>query len=291
MRHPSEFWIRFLLSRRQHSFTEIAGLCEMAGLGGVTQEYLEQLQDELEAELPVPFKPRDRRHKASQACLRKQGIYEAWHRTRAMKDAIALLSDNQIRALVETFLLSPLKPHQIIVKVRQATGTELKEDTLDLFRRYYWNTTLLSMEEWTEFIHQRRVSHQEWLQLAVTARGPQGVQLLLWRTGTGALRHLDAGKIFTDLRNIAYVKAKELEFQPAGKDHSTALKNYVQAATSAQQEVTSSAAAMQDVLDSFQAFKMRTSEEKVPSIMELEGGFTEAEDVGGTDDKIKMDDY
>jgi len=294
-RHPAEFWIKFLLSRREHAFDEIIRMCEMADLGTPTLEYIAALDIDIRSELPVPFKGHDRRHRASSLFLRQQGVYEAWHRDKWLKAALNLLGDTNVRPLLETFLLSPLKPSQIVRKVNQVTDASLDERTLDRFRHYFWNVSLLNSEEWGEFIQRRNVAHGEWLRLAITSRGPQGVQFLLWKTGTGPIRHADAGKIFTNLRNIAYMKALELEHQPASKDHSIAFSNYVKAAKASQEEVTSSASAMMDILDSFKAFKMRTlGDEKREAILELtEGGdtFSEAEDVAGSDEKIGMDDY
>jgi len=292
LRHPSEFYLRFLLSRQQHSYDEITAMCELADVGAPAPEYLDQIDAVVMENRPVPFRGHDLRHVASQRYLRKLGIAEAWNKNRYMKEAIALLGNSQVRSLMETFILSPLKPSQAVGKIRKSIGYDLPEQVYDLFRHYFWNDLLLNMEEWAEFIPHRRVSHQEWLRLAVTARGPKGVQLLLWKTGTGPIRHADSGKIFKHLRNVAYMKALELEFEPATKDVSTAFKNFVQAAKMSQEEVNTSEAAMTDVLDSFQAFKMKTVVSQVPSLLELtDGSFSEAEDVTGSEDKINMDDY
>lgn len=270
-------------------------MCEMALLSGVEYDYLEYLRYQIEEDAPVPFRGHDLRHKASTTFLRRHGIFEAWHRNKCMRTAIDLLGDTKVRPLMETFILSPLKPEQAVRKISKAVDVGLDVKTYELFRHYFWNPELLGMEEWGEYIHRRRVAHQEWLRLAVTARGPQGVQLLLWKTGTGPVRHVDSGKMFTHLRNIAYMKALEMEHQPAGKDHSTAFRNYVQSAKMAQEEVTASAAAMMDVLDSFKAFQMSTSQERVPSILELTDGNSGTVsipgDVSGEDEKIKMEDY
>lgn len=294
-RHPAEFWIKFLLSRREHTFDEVIRMCEMADLGSPKLEYLAVLDGEMRAELPVPFKGHDKRHRPSSLFLRQQGVYEAWHRDRWLKAALDLLGDTNVRPLLETFLLSPLKPAQIIKKVNKVTGADIDERTLDRFRHYFWNVGLLNSEEWGEFIQRRRVAHSEWLRLAITSRGPQGVQFLLWKTGTGPIRHADAGKIFTNLRNIAYMKALELEHEPASKDHSVAFSNYVKAAKAAQEEVTASASAMMDILDSFKAFKMRTMEGgKAQTVLELTDGgdsFSEAEDAASNEEKIRMEDY
>jgi hypothetical protein len=77
--------------------------------------------------------------------------------------------------------------------------------------------------------------------------------------------------MFTHLRDIAYFKALELEHVPAGKEHSTAFRNYVQSAKMAQEEATASATAMTDILDSFRAFRLSSQEQEVTTVDALGG--------------------
>ena len=295
MSHPAEYWVKFLMSRREHTFTEIEGMCEMALLSGVKTEHMQYLRYRFEESAPVPFRGHDIRHRPSTTFLRQEGIYDAWHRGKPMRAAIDLLAESRVRALVETFILSPLKPEQAVAKIKKSTGHCLDVKTYELFRHYFWNPELLSGEEWGEYIARRRVAHQDWLRLARTSRGPKGVQLLLWKTGTGPIRHVDVGKMFAHMRNVAFMKVLEMEHEPAGKDHAAAFRNYVQSAKLAQEEVTASAAAMADVLDSFKAFKMATVDDEVLSLAELtdgsKGTVSLPGDVIGADDKIKMEDY
>lgn len=287
MRHPAEYWIRFLITRK-HSLEEIQGMCELADLGAVSTEYLRSLEIDIHAEMPKPFRPKIYNDRASQGFLRRFGIYTMWHPNSYVREAETLLGDGPVRALLETFILSPLRADQAIRKIEEKTGRQIHPKSYEVFRHYYWNSTLLSGAEWGKYIRERKVAHKDWLRCASTARGPQGVQLVLWKTGVGALRHVDAGKIFTDIRNIAYMKIKETEFKPADSDHAKMTLNYARVAKMAQEEVTSSAEAMQDILKSFQAFKMKHSDQKIPSIQQLtDGSFTEAEDIAGVEDKLE----
>lgn len=288
MRHPAEYWIKFLLSRDMFSYEQIGGMCEMIELGAAQEEYIQAVHEELQSKRPVPFRPIDRKHKASQTYLRKEGIHEAWHRTYAMRQALGILGTNKVRSLVETFILSPLKPEQAVKKLKERLDYNLSVKGYDCYRHYFWNNALLSSTDWGTYIRNRQVSHREWLRLAVAARGPEGVQLLLWKTGTGGLRQMTAGKIFEDIRNIAYMKIKEIEMHPAHLDHSQTFLNYARVAKLAQEEVANNTDAMRDVLASFQAFRMRHAEVATPSVSQLTGGnVTEAEDVTGASDEIE----
>lgn len=289
MEHPARNWIKYLLSKDSHSYDQIRGIMEMFNLGAVQKTYLEGLEDDLLKDKPTPFRPRTKEHKASQAYLRRHGIYKAWHRDHAMELAIKILCDPPVRSLVEVFILSPVTPLQAVGKINdRVTSMEVTVQAYERFRHYFWNSRLLSAAEWGEYVQNRNDAHKDWLKLAVNAQGPQGVQLLLWKTGSGALKNLDRAKIFTDFRNIAYMKAKELEHSAAGVDDSKALLNYARVARSAQEEVNSSSDAVRDVLESFNAFRMKRRNLGAPSVKQLTGGeFTTAEDLTAMEDKIE----
>jgi hypothetical protein len=281
--HPSLYWIKFLLSRCEHTFDEVKAMCEMANLGPVENSYLTTVRGQVMADMPVPFRGNNLAHRPSVVYVRRQGIYDAWVRTPSMKEAIELLGEPRRRALVETFILSPLTPEQAVTRINREVNHGVSLEAYQLFQHYFWNSSLLNGKEWGEFIRRRRVAHQDWLQLAVKAQGPSGVHLLLWKTGVGTARHIDANKLFTHLRDIAYFKALELEHEPASKDHSTAFRNYVLSAKMAQEEATASATAMTDVLDSFRAFQLQTRSHQATTVDSLGGT------ISAPDEKVQLE--
>lgn len=289
MQHPSQFFLKYLLSSGNHSFDEISGIMEMYSLGGVRKGYLAALEAELNADKPIPFRPRSISNRTSQKWLRKHGIFKAWHRDQAQECAMAVLANPRVMSLVETFILSPVPTAQAVAKiVEKEPAFPLTDVGYERFKHYFWNPKLLNSAEWGEFINRRDVAHSHWLRLAVNARGPEGVQLLLWKSGVGALKNLDRAKIFTDFRNIAYMKAKELESSPASVDDSKALLNYARVARSAQEEVNNSSDAVNDILEGFNAFRMRRKRVESPSVKQLTGGnFTPAQDIIAVEDKIE----
>lgn len=264
------------------------GIMEMYDIGAVTRSYLTMLEGEMEENKPTPFRPRTKSHKPSQSFLRLQGIYKAWHRDPEMDIAMEIVCNPRVRALVEMFILSPVPPAQAVAKIQDKEPTaRLTVGGYDRFRHYFWNNKLLSGAEWGEFIQMRDSAHNDWLKLAVNARGPEGTQLLLWKSGVGALKNIDRAKIFTDFRNIAYMKAKELETKAASLDDSKAILNYARVARSAQEEINNSSDAVNDILEGFNAFRMRRRPLEAPSVKQLTGGeFTPAEDIVTVEDKI-----
>jgi len=288
VQHPAQYWIKYLLSTGNHTYDQIMGIMEMYDLGAVSRSYLVTLENELERDKPTPYRPRTRAHKPSQSYLRSHGIYKAWHRDLDMETAMEIMCTPRVRSLVEMFILSPVSAAQAVAKIQDKEPSfNISVGGYDRFRHYFWNDRLLSGAEWGEFIQMRDRAHNDWLRLAVNARGPEGTQLLLWKAGVGALKNLDRAKIFSDFRNIAYMKAKELETKPACLEDSKAILNYSRVARSAQEEINNSSDAVNDILEGFNAFRMKRKPLGAPSVKQLTGGdFTTAENVLSVEDKI-----
>lgn len=287
--HPARYWVKFYLSRRNHTHKRISELLSLIDLGGLSADQVKLIDDDMD--FPRPYKPRDLGHRASQLFLRKEGIYDAWRGKKDMQKAEEILGTKTLRDLVETFILSPLKSNQAVKKINQKIpDAEITVRSYELFEHYFWNRDEMSGDKWGSFITTRENANQEWLQLAMDSRGASGVRMLLWKTGTGALKQIEANKMFTDLRDIAYMAAMQIAMYPPGRNHSEMLLNYTRAAKIGQEGIDSTENAVKDVVKAFNAFRMRHVENQTPSIKELTGGrYSDAESGDSGDDKLGYD--
>lgn len=285
---PAKYWIKFLLSRGNHTCDDIDVLLTTIQLGGVDADYIRAVKARMDP--PTDFQPTNLQHRASQQFLRDEEIYEAWHRTAAFNEAFDILGMGEVRALVETYILSPLRTYQAVKKIRAKTGVSISDKAYDIFEHYWWNRSLMSGAEWGDYIMRRDVAHQEWLQLAVHTQGASGAQMIMWKTGNQARVHVDSGRIFKDMRDVAYLCFMQRAQDFPSVEHSKALLNYARTAALAQQQLDASSNAMLDIVEHFNQFKMRRVEVKTPSIQQLtKGNYSEAEDHAG--DKEKLGDY
>lgn len=276
--YPAKYFAKFYLSRRIHKYEAIQGMLTANNLGGIEEDDLRDLDAEMS--YPTPFRPKDIKHRASHSFLKQEGIFEAWHPGNHMKQAWKILEMSRLRHIVETLLLSPLTIDQaarsINIKAKTdqslSIGSNILPRSLELFQHYFWNKNELSGAEWGQFIRSRESAHEEWLQLAVDARGPGGVQMLLWKTGLGAARSLSTRRIFTDIRDIAYNAIQQIALSTPSRHHAEMLRNYAQVAKLGQEEIDATTNAVEDVVQAFQAFRMRHVEQQTPSIKELTGG-------------------
>lgn len=285
---PAKFWIKYLLSKQKHDPDSIEAMLTAIQLGGVDGDYIRYLDSTMD--IPPSFSPMDLTSRTSQKFLRDEGIYDAWHRPSAFQQAYALLKAGELRALVETFILSPLRPSQAIKKIKYKTGVAIDEKAYCLFEHYWWNRKLLSGAEWGDYVLRREVAHKEWLHLAVNATGASGAQMLMWKTGSMARLHIESGRLFKDMRDVAYMCFMQRAHDFPSEEHSKTLLNYARVASLAQQQVDASSNAMQDIVEHFNQFRMKREKIVTPSIQQLTGGnYSEAEDLAG--DKEKLEDY
>lgn len=285
--HPAIYWAKFYLSRRSHTYDGVAQLLSVMGLAGLNATEIKEIDDRMD--YPVPFTPRNLRDRPSQTFLRYERIYEAWHPGEDMRKAISVTETAKLRDIVETFILSPVKPDQAVRKInRQFPGSNLTVRSYELFQHYFWNREVMSGIEWGKFIEDRDRANQEWLQLAVDVRGPGGVQTLLWKTNTGPLKGIEANRAFTDVRNIALMCVQQIAMHRPSKYHSEMLLNYTRAMKLAQEGIDASSDSVRDIVQAFNSFRMKHAELVTPSVQQLTGGnFSEAE--GGSDTEERID--
>lgn len=288
--HPAIYWAKFYLSRRSHTFDGVAHLLSIQKLGGLNSDDLQQI--DLEMEYPYPYRPRDIGHGPSQTFLRKEEIVTAWRNSKDMQKAIGILSTHKLRHLVETFILSPLRTEQAVRKLNhEFPGANLTNRSYEMFKHYFWNRDVMSSLQWGKFIEQRQSENAQWTQLALDMRGPGGVQAILWKTGTGPLRGIEANRAFTDARDLSYMMLMQISQMKPSKYHSEMLLNYLRAMKMAQEGVDASSDAVRDVVQAFGAFKMRHEEPQTPSVQQLTGGnVSDAEGGEGAEEKIEYDD-
>ena len=283
--HPSKYWIKFLLSRKKHAHEVIEGMLTALELGGADTDYIKSVDDELD--FPDPFFPSNLKHRPSQAFLRREGIYEAWHGTKAFQEAFDILSTVELRHLVETFILSPLRSEHAVKKIKSKTGFIISVKAYELYQHYFWNKALLSGAAWGQFIIERDQAHMEWLQLAVNAKGAQGAQMILWKTGSSGRLHVESGRMFKDIRDISFMCIQQIAHRYPTPDHAKMLLDYARVCKMSQEQLDASANATEDIVQSFNSFRMRREELPKTSIQQLTGGnFSEAEDTSTTEEGI-----
>lgn len=266
-RSPSEYFIKFLISKREHDKDTILRILEDLGLDGITSNYIKGLMIKMEEGRPDPFDIDD---ETTLAYLREHQIRDLWFPNGNVQEAYSILSNPQLRSDVQQLLLSPLRVEQIVKRLNEHHKIVLTADGVASFGHYFWNKRLLSMEEWIDYLDGRVSSYSSIT--AMRASPDMAETMVPWVIGMGGPpTNLNSGTVARRIRDIAFLKVLEIERQPATLAHSKMMKNYMDVVRGAEAEQRQSDVALKEVLGAFEKFRVRKDDAKIPSIEEVAG--------------------
>ena len=268
-RSPSEFFIRFLLSKQAYDSGTILRMMEDFGLNAISERYIDKLKASMEP-FPDPWKPEDRRSKPSQEFLKKHGIKDLWFPTPPIQEAYCILSNPQIRTEVEGLLLSPIRPEEIAKRLVKAHRTQVTPEGLAAYSHYFWRKSSLSTSEWVDYLEGKGDTYEKIT--ALRASPDMATAMVPWLTGlSGPPSTLSTGAVAKRVRDVAFMKVLEIERQPATLAHSKMMLNYEKVIQAAEAEMRQSDVALKDVLSAFEKFRLRNDTKALPSIEEVAG--------------------
>ena len=288
-RSPSEYFVKYLISQGKHDPNTILRLLEDLCLDGLTSGYIRDLTRKMEP-FPSVFKPDVKTHRPSQKYLRDQGVRDLWFPNPHVEEAYAILSDAQLRSDVEQLLLSPLRVEDIVKRIVNAHSVSLTIAGVESFSHYFWKKSLLSMDEWVDYLENRPGSYQSITAMRVAP--DMATEVVPWVVGLeGVPKNLNTGVVHRRIRDTFFLKMLEVERQPASLAHSKMCKNYMDIIRAAEAEMRQSDVALKDVLKEFEKFRMKKDTTAVPAIEEVAGPNFSHSGEGDDDEKIKYDDF
>lgn len=288
-RSPSEFFIKFLVSKREYETNAILRLLENYGLDAMTGSYVERLDVNMQP-LPDPWEPTKPGDTETRRYLKKQGIINLWYPNSAVEEAYTILTSPQLRADVQQLLLSPLRVEVVTEQLNRHHKIKLTVGGVEAFGHYFWKKSLLSMHEWVDYLDGRPEAYET---ITVMRTSPDQAQSLVpWVSGmAGPPPGLNTGTVARRMRDVAFMKVLEVERQPATLAHSKMMKNYMDVIKAAESELRQSDVALKDVLQAFEKFRMRKDAGTVPSIEDV-AGLNYSQSGAGTDEPEPLaDDY
>lgn len=202
--------------------------------------------------------------------MKEHGILNLWFPTPAVKEAYTILANPNLRADIQQLLLSPMRVEEIVKRVAEHRGIRLTPDGIDSYGHYFWKRGLLSMHEWVSFLDGKPQAYE-----SITAmRAPPDTANMLvpWVTGLGGVpTNVNTGMVARRVRDVAFMKTLEIERMPATVAHSKMLKNYMDVIKAAENEMRQSDVALNDVLKTFERFRLKKDDSKLPSIEQVAG--------------------
>lgn len=150
-RSPAEYYIRFrLIADRKKNVDDIAKALAGELVFPPNKEYLVNLRREMA--MPMVFRPKELTDMPSQVFIRAQGVFTMFHPTRAWNEAKQAFDDLHARSLLQSLVSGPHPDPTILDVYRMRTNLPMSEAGLKEFKHYYWNMSIVTLDELAEYV-------------------------------------------------------------------------------------------------------------------------------------------
>jgi hypothetical protein len=251
MRHaPCEYFIKYLCSRPGTAVANVKVYMASMGIAILpTPTYVDDIYQDLSAKFPTNYNPRDKGHKPSQLFLKRERIRDMWKGTQQVKEALAMFKNRPLREIVEAMILTGMPDEHISALLIKYKAINVYGSTVAVFRHYFWNTDLMSQEDWSEYLTQPSIQPVKLTALRAP-KNMDGVRLTLYKMGIMP-KHLDKKSVFASIRDIGYMNFLEANGFPQGFKKAQMIEGYASVVKGAQQQLDEYEAGEQDVIAQF----------------------------------------
>lgn len=284
MRHPAEHFITYLIVR--HPDWDDAAVERHIRNWGILppcdwdKNYWSFLRSDM-PKPPIDFDPLNLTHRPSVSYLRRLGIYEMFKNTPEMQEAWDILANADQRLVVEQVILSRLDYRTAAYKLNKKMGWFLSAEGIDTFRHYFWNTKLLSFDDWGKFLWSRASLYERHMAL-LQSTDPR---LVLFHMRVE--QSIESKTMIQRSQEIAYFNLEEVNLKPGTQpDKIKAISVLTKAVVECHEALSTSDMALKDVLRQFERFRMDHPQQVPPDIRHLApgGNYTG----GGASEKDKL---
>lgn len=274
MNHPSYYYIKYLMTLLIPEASNDAWVSMMVTsftLPSPKPVLLKAIRDNLVPKIPALYQPTNRYHRDSVRFLRAEGIWAMHNPDDDTRQAMALLSNLRVRPVVEQLLLGRLEPKEIAKKVNARFGGHFTASIIEIYGHYYWNTSLLSIDDWNQVLEDQELSKNR--ALTVLQGGPAMALHM-----AGFEQRIESKLILREMMESVYFDFRDWRSQPRSKTRTDCLSSLSKAACGLDFQLSQADVAIKDALSRFEQFRMQQSQEGVIDIKELapEGNYTQS---------------
>ena len=288
-RSPAEYYLRYLLSHpRRLSTPDICKRFAAEQLDYIGDEYVDALREELA--MPPGFRPWSRSHSPTRRFLVRHRIYDLYHRSPAVEQALRILADPRGKQEMETLLLTAAPPAWCLERLR-TLGHDVTVRALDKYAFYFFNLSLIDRRELRALMELRApwVDSEEPGDAAQRARavrnanrsdpraiavntGVVEVSLLVEKLRAGVLpSNVDVANMAQALRAVALAKSIESIADGSDNAHERAL-SFARIIPIMNDTLEAIGEGGGDLYAELEAFAIRVDKPNTKSLQELSGG-------------------
>jgi hypothetical protein len=267
MTHPATFYIRSLFVLEDDlSDKAINAKLGLLGLASINAVELQKIRTIIPPP-PEDFRPWSKTHRISVKYLRDLRIYSIVHPDEAhveMREEI--LNRPRLREDVERLILGNVKPQEASYRL-QKLKKKVSDIAIAEYKHYFWNPDIMSFQDWSDYFEKddsrRTKSRTEDLKAVLTV----GPELAMYRTGI--TKELDNKKILMEVQQELYYTFQETRALPVSIKKVEMLSNLACGLARIDERISSGDTAIQQVLKSFEKFKVRQDAGQVDSLFGL----------------------
>jgi len=301
VRHsPCELYIKYLVSHPlSYSISSIQKILESKALDALSVVYIESLKTQFLP--PIPFRPYDKAHLASQHFLNKHRIYTLYFKDADTHNAEIILRTPKLKEFVEAMILAGAAP-ELIARgaLRIQSDIRLTHSGVKRYKHYFWNTDLLDFTEMRAVLEKRgsgtdsefnRVHRRDSRKISADMPfSPISALLAQLRMGITPVG-VNFSELMERVRTIAGIKTYQYILED-GRWESDKARNYITVAMAATDLLERSVRPEELIIEKFNALHLETDPMPIPHINMLSDGqhTTDLQPIETRDSVVEVDD-
>tara|TARA_Y100000114_G_C11764016_1_gene332043 strand:- start:11184 stop:11969 length:786 start_codon:yes stop_codon:yes gene_type:complete len=258
MRHPAEYWLKYMLMFSDLSNAQISETAVMYGMQPPSIEYLSGLREGLMGTRPSPFRMD---FAPSRNWVRRQRFLSMARGDEHASNARELLGNTKCRKVVETLLLANMEVGPVSEFVLEITGVSVPKKTVDLYRHYFWNRDLLSTREWLDYLDEYENGKM------LSSCYSQGGEYALWKLGHRV--DLPKEEVLSSVFHESAMRFFETSQFDNTRDTAMTAKLWAESLFKANEELEKSGDAVKQVLDNLKDIAIKLGKRDITSIDDL----------------------
>lgn len=263
-RSPCEYYTKYLISLPEHlTDDKIKDRLISKRLFHLSKEYIAQLRSEVVP--PKDYMPRVRAHKASFNFLRKHKIASMYFPDADTKLALQVLDRPDAKDLLEANIILNMPPNLVVGQIDRMSGILLSVGAVEKYKHYFFNVGITGRTELRETLSYG-------IQRTAIDMPCTPAAALIAQMRMGMYPHgFDAYKLIKGTFELAALRTAESVMLSGGKSSLASLQ-YAQTTSILSNIIADMARPDEDVRTDLAMLKMKTLENKPPSIAALTGG-------------------
>lgn len=264
--HPSTYYIKFLLARSHgtdepEDWDSVKDHLSQLGLPRLWEPAFDLANGVFAP--PIPFRFNAKTHKSTVAFMRDEKIYTMWKKDKETKAALRILERPAMREVIQVLIMGGIEADIVRNRIIERFQETLSAKSIDVYRHYFWNTDLTTMQEWTAILRGDPMSDHY-----IAARGGSQQQAL-FRAGFNPLIEPKAA-LREAFRSLA-MRVEATRNLPDTKETNNMLCALTKEMTALYQVLKADGEGVGDVAKGLKKFKIALDETPAASILQLAG--------------------